>query len=127
MAKTQKQKLGARGEALAALFLVDLGYEIVKKNFAIRQGEIDIVAWHEKAYFGKTLCFIEVKTRSYGLGSAERATGRGKLRRVQKAAKAYCIDKHIDMDNTPIQFEQVSVYIKKEDEVTYKHDVIPLN
>ncbi len=113
MAKTKKQKIGKWGEEQAALFLVENGYEVIERNFHTRQGEIDIIAWHEKEHFGRTLCFVEVKTRSYGVGSAERATGKGKLKKIFWAAKAYCLDQDIDTERIPIQFEQVSVYFNK--------------
>ncbi|PIT86130.1 MAG: hypothetical protein COU33_04865, partial [Candidatus Magasanikbacteria bacterium CG10_big_fil_rev_8_21_14_0_10_43_6] len=76
---------------------------IVKTQYRTKQGEIDIIAWHTKSHHGKTLCFIEVKTRSYGKGSAERATGREKMRRLQRAAQSYCMAYAIDVEQTPIQ------------------------
>ena len=75
MSQTKKQEIGAWGEDIAVRMLSEKGYEIVDRNFEIREGEIDIIAWHEKPYFGRTLCFIEVKTRGGEQGSAERATG----------------------------------------------------
>ena len=108
--KTNKQRIGAWGEHIAAHFLIEKGYMIVEKNFQTRRGEIDIIAWHKKPHHGNTLCFIEVKTRSYGKGSAERATSKQKVRRIQLAARAYCLKENIDINTTPIQFEQVSVY-----------------
>ena len=54
--------VGSWGEDIAARFLVQKGYAIICRNFHARVGEIDIIAWHEEKLFGKTLCFIEVKT-----------------------------------------------------------------
>src|SRR5437867_4637819 len=61
--------LGTRGEALAAEYLIKNGYRLVVSNFKVPvgrnsrdaqvTGEIDIIALD-----GKTLCFIEVKTRT---------------------------------------------------------------
>jgi len=127
MSKTKKQRLGTWGEEQASLFLIRQGYNIVIRNYQIRQGEVDIIAWHNKQYFGRTLCFIEVKTRSYGLGSAERATGKEKQRKVFRAAQQYCIENKISLDLTPIQFEQVSVYVdEKIKKVRLKKYVIPV-
>ncbi len=114
--KTQKQLIGTWGEDYAVQFLQKKRYTIIERNFRIRSGEIDIIAWNEKKHFGKTLCFIEVKTRSYGQGSAERATGKQKLQNLFVAARTFCLREKINMDTTPIQFEQVSVY-GKEDKV----------
>ena len=49
---------GAWGEALAARYLRDHGYEIVAAGFHSRFGEIDLVAQNKK-----NLVFVEVKTR----------------------------------------------------------------
>lgn len=124
--KTKKQEIGEWGEQEAARFLVEAGYEIVERNYEIRGGEIDIIAWHEKYHFGKTLCFVEVKTRSYGLGSAERATGKEKIARLSRAAQYYCLERGILVDTTPIQFEQVSVYIDQEQKGHCRLFVIPI-
>lgn len=105
------QEVGAWGEAEAVRFLTQRGYDIVTRNFQVREGEIDVIAWHVKPHFGKTLCFIEVKTRSGERGSAERAVSQGgKLGRMQRAAVAYCLQSGIERDVTPIQFEQISIY-----------------
>ena len=133
MTKTEKQKIGAWGENQASIFLSGLGYKIVDRNFTIvkngkKAGEIDIVAWHKKVNFGRTLCFVEVKTRSYGVGSAERATNqKKKIATFLKTARQYCTEKEIDIERTPIQFEHVSVYIdQKNGKAVFKKYVIPI-
>ena len=50
--------LGSRGENVAARFLQGLGYNILVRNFRCAVGEIDIIARE-----GRTLVFVEVKTR----------------------------------------------------------------
>lgn len=110
MSKTEKQHIGTWGEERAVGFLADLGYEIVCRNYLVKGGEIDIVAWHKKRHFGKTLCFIEVKTRTGLRGSAERATDEKKMAHLRRAATLYCLEHKIDIDRTPMQFEHVSVY-----------------
>lgn len=125
--KTSKQVTGAWGEEEAARFLKEKGYSIIERNFRIRMGELDIIAWHDKPHFGKTLCFIEVKTRGYGQGSAERATHHFKLQNLFQAAKAFCLKNHIHLDSTPIQFEQVSVYGDGKKVQSFKHDIIPVD
>lgn len=110
MSKTKKQTIGAWGEQKAVQFLTEKGYNIIDRNFHTRMGEIDIIAWHKKIHFGNTLCFIEVKTRGHEDGSAERATIGGKFARIKQATIAYCIKNDIDREQTPIQFEQVSIY-----------------
>jgi putative endonuclease len=53
-----RQRLGHRGEQLAAEHLMRRGFEIVERNYRTRWGELDIVAFD-----GRTLAFCEVKTR----------------------------------------------------------------
>src|SRR5881396_2784363 len=55
----KKDPLGERGENLAARELRNKGYRIIARNFKCVMGEIDIVARD-----GKTLVFVEVKTRA---------------------------------------------------------------
>ncbi|MCH8158067.1 MAG: YraN family protein, partial [Nitrospinae bacterium] len=50
---------GKAGEKAAVAFLKKQGYRILKKNFRTAVGEIDIIAEQ-----GRTVVFIEVKTRS---------------------------------------------------------------
>ncbi|MBT4071098.1 MAG: YraN family protein [Candidatus Magasanikbacteria bacterium] len=122
------QRIGAWGEEEASLFLIQQGYEIAGRNISCRMGELDIIAWHEKPYNGKTLCFIEVKTRGYGLGSGARATNKEKVRHMQLAAKWYCKHGGICIEDTPIQFEQISVYGGPDrGVVSLQHFIIPID
>ena len=50
---------GERGEEEAARYLTRSGFSILERNVRTRAGEIDLVAKE-----GKTLVFVEVKTRS---------------------------------------------------------------
>jgi putative endonuclease len=49
---------GSYGESLAKRYLETQGYRILEKNFRNKLGEIDLIAQD-----GKTICFVEVKTR----------------------------------------------------------------
>ena len=79
------QWLGAEGEAIAARYLVARGCRIVERNYRYHRNEIDIIALD-----GKTLCFIEVKTRaSLDKGHpAESVTAR-KRQEIIRAASGY--------------------------------------
>lgn len=82
---TQRRKAGNIGEDAVCGFLVRHGYEIIKRNFTVRGGEIDIIA--EKA---DIIAFVEVKTREHGsLTSAEEAVDLRKQRLIIRTAKAY--------------------------------------
>ena len=58
--RTEKRKIGDKGESLACEFLVKQGFEIVEKNYLKKWGEIDIISRK-----GAKLYFIEVKTVSH--------------------------------------------------------------
>lgn len=126
MSITSKQVTGAWGEQQAIHFLEKNSYHILAQNFRTRQGEIDIIAWHEKPHFGNTLVFIEVKTRKNDDGSAERAVSKTKMKSIFFAARAFCVQKKINIENTPIQFEQISVYRSEEGNVNIKQYIIPV-
>ena len=76
---------GKRGERIAALYLQKQGYKILEMNFRARYGELDIVALD-----GKTLVFIEVKTRKpYEYGRPEEAVSPRKLHIVARTGEYY--------------------------------------
>jgi putative endonuclease len=76
--------LGQRGENLAAKHLRTLGFKIIERNFRCEVGEIDIVARD-----GKTLVFVEVKTRAYDDPMPEEQVNTEKRHQLTKAAKLY--------------------------------------
>lgn len=69
---------GRRGEAIAAAYLELQGYVIRRRNVRLGRKEIDLVA-----SLGRTLAFVEVKTRmGGGVDAALGAAGRDKRRHV---------------------------------------------
>ena len=44
MNSTDKQELGKDGEDVSCIYLEQIGYRIIERNFTCRQGEIDIIA-----------------------------------------------------------------------------------
>ena len=81
----QARNRGNTGEDAVCDFLVRHGYSVVKRNFTVRGGEIDIIA--EK---NGTLCFVEVKTRKAGsLTTGEEAITRFKRMHIVKTAEIY--------------------------------------
>ncbi|MBI4597375.1 MAG: YraN family protein [Candidatus Omnitrophica bacterium] len=56
---TFRQRLGRRGERIAAAHLRAQGYQIEETNIQFPVGEIDILARE-----GATLCFVEVRSAS---------------------------------------------------------------
>lgn len=81
-----KDELGKRGEAIAAAFLEDAGYEILGRNWRCGQGEIDLIARE-----GAELVFVEVKTRtSTAFGHPLEAITVQKLARLRRLARSWC-------------------------------------
>jgi putative endonuclease len=80
-----RQQVGRAGEEVALEYLHHQGYRILERNFRCRFGEIDLVARD-----GRTLAFIEVKTRrSQAFGAAALAVTAEKQRRLIKASQVY--------------------------------------
>ena len=127
MSKTAKREFGDWGEDMAAQFLKKMSYEIVERNYRAKHSDLDIIAWQRKRRPGQTLCFIEVKTRTGEAGTAEAATNPEKKKNIFFAARHYCLEHNLSINRTPIQFEQVSIYVDPAGAVSYKHDVIPVD
>jgi putative endonuclease len=97
-----KDALGDRGENVAARFLRNLGYKIIMRNFRCDLGEIDIIARE-----GKTLVFVEVKTRAYDDPSPEEQVNLEKRAQIQKAAKYYLT--RYGFPQPPARFDVVAI------------------
>lgn len=80
-----KRHIGNIGEDAVCLYLENKGCEIVKRNFTVKGGEIDIIAKKEGKLF-----FVEVKTRMPDpLVSGETAITRNKKAHIIKTARAF--------------------------------------
>lgn len=78
---------GIAGEEKASLFLKDLGYEILVRNFRYGRGEIDIIAKIETC-----ICFVEVKYRKNNrFGYPEVFVTDKKLKKIMQTAEAYIL------------------------------------
>lgn len=79
---TYQQHVGKTGEALAAKYLEDQGYQIIEQNFTSRYGELDLVALD-----GENIVFVEVKARtSSTFGEPEDSVTPEKLERIINTA-----------------------------------------
>ena len=75
--------IGRLGEDKAAEFLLKNGYKILARNYRIRGGEVDIVAFRRGV-----LAFVEVKTRTgEAFGTPAQAVDEEKIKRFLKARK----------------------------------------
>ncbi|MBI2032302.1 MAG: YraN family protein [Candidatus Levybacteria bacterium] len=74
-----------KGENIACDYLRKKGYKIIERNFRKGYGEIDIIAIQ-----GRTLVFVEVKTRSTNLyGTPFEQISYFKLKSLIKTAEFY--------------------------------------
>lgn len=113
--KDQRKTKGMMGEQAAALFLEDLGYHIIARNWRCRSGELDLIAKQED-----TFVFIEVRSRSsskYGT-PAESVTAR-KIIQVRQTAAVYL---HINgIGDASIRFDMLAVRLTDEAAVVTDH------
>ena len=101
--KSRHLSLGRQGEKLAEKYLKKNGYRILARNYRCRSGEIDLVAEE-----GRTLVFIEVKTRSNAsCGHPLEGIDLRKQGRLSRAAGEYLL-KNGDTER-PCRFDAVSV------------------
>ena len=100
---SQPLSLGQRGEREAERFLRKLGYVIVATSTRSKLGEIDIVAVD-----GRTVVFVEVKTRSsLEAGHPAEAVDIHKQRRLTRAALGY-IKRH-QLQDSPARFDVIAI------------------
>jgi putative endonuclease len=115
------RRTGQLGEEEAYFYLRRRGYVMVAKNYRSprHHGEIDLVGWDRK-----TLCFIEVKTRTTrDVKPAEAAVDREKRRALRKVVRDYLqsLPKRQFPEPPPWRFDVLTVYYelasaaKKED------------
>lgn len=99
-----KRETGAGMETLAAEYLAARGMRIVERNFHGRQGEIDIIGYHD-GY----LVFVEVKyRRTKDFGSAPEAVDFRKQGRICRAADYYRYLHRLG-DDCPVRYDVVAV------------------
>ena len=97
--------VGGIGEKIANKYLVENGYQIIKKNFRCKQGEIDIIASKLNE-----LIFIEVKTRrNIQFGYPCEAVGKTKQKHILNVAKYYMWRNNI-IENYNIRFDVIEVH-----------------
>ncbi|MCE9557240.1 MAG: YraN family protein [Planctomycetes bacterium] len=102
------QTLGQRGEAAAARFLKRLGYRIIERGARRRFGEIDLVMVDPRGSAGRTVVFVEVKTRaSHDRGHPSEAVDDRKQRKLSLVALAYL--KGHGLLECPARFDVVAV------------------
>lgn len=114
---TDKIKTGAKGEQLAADFLVQKGFRVVHRNYRFGRAEIDLIVQRDN-----WLIFVEVKTRSSTTyGQPEEFVDSGKGRRIFDAAEEYIYS--TDWQGH-IRFDIVSVTLGHPPKIVWFEDAI---
>ncbi|MCD7945117.1 MAG: YraN family protein [Clostridiales bacterium] len=93
------RRLGAWGEAMAAQWLMQHGYEVLEHHLTFREGEIDLLARK-----GRVLAVVEVKLRTGSFASGREAVTRRKQERIRMAMGRY-LAQHPEMDSYYISFD----------------------
>lgn len=110
-----KQSVGKQGEAAALVFLQNLGYKIVARNYRTVTGEIDIIA-QDKAI----LVFIEVKTRkTQTFGLPYEAVDFRKQAKIRKVALQFLAEKHVECRT--LRFDVISILISSPGSCKIEH------
>ncbi len=115
MSKTEKRARGDRGENAAVGYLCRRFYRILSRNYRAGGAEIDVVAKR-----GKTLVFVEVKTRRLSPGESTRLTRpaaavtRDKQEHVIRAAKIW-LAQHPN-PKFSVRFDVIEVYLDPDEE-----------
>lgn len=104
---SKHNKIGIKGEQIAADFLLNKGYIILYRNWRSGRKELDIIAHKDEM-----LVIVEIKTRSYtGFGFPEEAVNRKKQLYMKAAAEAFALEypEHIN-----IRFDIISIIMEGE-------------
>ena len=94
---------GAVGEATAAEFLQEAGYQILVRGYRAAGGEIDLVVGR-----GSCVVFVEVKASGRRRRQPEERVTAVKRRRLARAARHY-IERCVRQDDAEFRFDVVSV------------------
>lgn len=99
----QIRNTGRWGEEQAARWLKRKGYQILKRNYSCRFGEIDLIAADRKY-----VVFVEVKTRKNAdFAEAREFVDAGKQRRVRSAAQLWLAEHETELQP---RFDVIEIY-----------------
>jgi len=99
-----KREIGKEYEERAARYLAGHGFVLLERNFRSRQGEVDLIGFHEDC-----LVFVEVKYRnSVSSGFPEEAVGIQKQFRICMASDYYRMS-HLGEGSRQIRYDVVAI------------------
>jgi len=95
---------GRAAEEAAAALLQQQGWQILRRNYRTRRGEIDLIARD-----GATIVFVEVKARRAGETSSLEAVDARKRRRIVQAALEFLASRRLR--GVAVRFDVVTVVL----------------
>ena len=120
MNEFNKRKTGSEYETVACHYMEQLGFRTAARNFNCRQGEIDLIGYHE-GY----LVFGEVKYRaSDAKGMPEDAVNRAKQIRICRSADYYRL-LHGYPDDSPVRYDVIAICGKDNSRITWYKNAFP--
>ena len=107
----KRHEVGKTGEKLAAKYLEQNNYKIIKQNFRCKQGEIDIIAIDNEC---GDIVFVEVKTRtSLYFGTPAEAVNKTKREHIKRTAKYFLYLNKLKYKG--IRFDVIEVFLSKQE------------
>lgn len=102
----EHNKLGKKGEELAAEYLMLKEYEILERNYRFQKAEIDIIARRNN-----TLIVAEIKTRSTPeFGNPQDFVRPKQIKQMLKAINHYIEEEDLDLE---VRFDIIAIIRNK--------------
>ncbi len=115
--RAEHLRTGLEGERAAFFWLMRRGYAVVARNWHSSRtpGDLDLIAWQ-----GRTLCFIEVKTRtSREVAPAHIAVDSRKRRVLRRLARHYM--RQLPPGDVQTRFDILSIYFERDKVPDFEH------
>ena len=109
--------IGRFGEALASKYLREQGYKILKSNYYIRGGELDLITQKDAI-----IVFVEVKTRtSTNFGPPEEACTARKKQKLLRAIYSYLTTQTLNHPAGLWRCDLIAIQLLSTRKATIKH------
>jgi putative endonuclease len=115
MRRGSNNLIGRQGEEIAFSYLQNRKYAVVERNFRCKCGEVDIIARD-----GKTIVFVEVKTRrATSFGPPQLSVTEFKQRQISKSALTYLALKGLSQANA--RFDVIAIFLQEKNPPLIEH------
>lgn len=108
---SHNREIGKKGEIEAIIYLHKKGYQILKKNYHSRWGEIDIIAQKEDK-----ISFIEVKTRTgFIKGKPHEAVNSFKISKLMRPIRFFLLQNNFK--NYKLSLDVISIILNDKNQI----------